>query len=122
MPWVYKVSVHKFYLNGTFQFDAEYSGRPEFWNDSANECVSNKGPLPRGTYTIGPAFNHPRTRAYTMRLTPFIENQMCGRDGFMIHGNSVAHPTQASDGCIILNLSGRKIINGSTDKILVVED
>ncbi|XQS17336.1 tlde1 domain-containing protein [Citrobacter telavivensis] len=122
MPWVYKVSVHKFYLDGTFQFDAEYSGRPEFWNDSANECVINKGPLPRGTYTIGPAFNHPRTKAYTLRLTPFIENQMCGRDGFMIHGNSVAHPTQASDGCIILNLSGRKTINDSTDKILVVED
>lgn len=57
-----------------------------------------------------------------MKLTPFIENQMCGRDGFMIHGNSVAHPLDASDGCIILNLSERKIINDSTDKILVVED
>ncbi|MDT3563578.1 DUF2778 domain-containing protein [Cronobacter malonaticus] len=122
MPWVYKVSVNKFYLNGTYQFDAEYSGRPGYWNDSANECISNRGPLPRGTYTIGPAFNHPRTRAYTMRLTPYIENQMCGRDGFMIHGNSGAHPTQASDGCIILNLQGRMAINDSSDKILVVED
>ncbi len=39
MTWVYKVSSHSFYLNGTYQFDALYSGRPGFKNDSANECV-----------------------------------------------------------------------------------
>ena len=91
-------------------------------NDSANECVSGKGPLPRGTYTIGPAFYHHKSKAYTMRLTPFIENQMCGRDGYMIHGNNAAHPLDASDGCIIVALHERKLINESTDKILVVED
>ncbi|POU03274.1 MULTISPECIES: tlde1 domain-containing protein [Enterobacteriaceae] len=122
MPWVYKVSAHAFYLNGTYKFDAEYSGRPGYWNDSANECVSGKGPLPRGTYTIGPAFYHHKTRAMTMRLTPFIENQMCGRDGFMIHGNSGKHPRDASDGCIILDIRYRKEINDSSDKVLVVED
>lgn len=122
MPWVYKVGVHKFYLNGSFKFDADYSGRPGFKNDSANECVSGKGPIPRGTYIIGPTFYHYKTKAWTMRLTPYPENQMCGRDGFMIHGNSSAHPLSASDGCIILNMSGRKEIDDSSDKILVVED
>lgn len=122
MPWVYKVSARAFYLNGTYKFNAEYSGRPGYWNDSANECVSGKGPLPRGTYTIGKAFAHYKAGSYTMRLTPYVENPMCGRDGFMIHGNSTAHPTQASDGCIILNLPQRKQLNDSSDKILVVED
>jgi len=122
MPWVYKISSNTFYLNGTYQFDAKYSGRPGFANDSANECVKDKGPLPRGTYTIGPAFYHPRTRAWTMRLKPFFENQMCGRDGFMIHGDNSSGLKNASDGCIILNLPYRKIINASSDKILVVED
>ncbi|TKV22786.1 tlde1 domain-containing protein [Citrobacter sp. TBCS-14] len=122
MTWVYKVSAHNFYLNGTYQFDAKYSGRPGYKNDSANECVKDNGPLPRGTYTIGPAFYHRRTRAWTMRLTPYIENQMCGRDGFMIHGDSAANPGEASDGCIILNLPYRKIIDASSDKVLVVED
>ena len=122
MPWVYKVSAHSFYLNGAYQFDAKYSGRPGFKDDSANECVKGKGPLPRGTYTIGPAFYHHKTKALTMRLTPFVENEMCGRDGFMIHGNSSIHPLSASDGCIILGLSGRREINDSNDKILVVED
>jgi hypothetical protein len=122
MPWVYKVSAHSFYFNGTYQFDANYSGRPNFKDDSANECVSGKGPLPRGTYTIGPAFYHHKTRAWTMRLIPYVENSMCGRDGFMIHGDSAAHPGEASDGCIILNLTSRKVIAASSDKILVVED
>ncbi|WP_414162814.1 tlde1 domain-containing protein [Superficieibacter sp. BNK-5] len=122
MTWVYKINAHSFYLNGTYQFDARYSGRPGFKNDSANECVSGKGPLPRGTYTIGPAFFHVRTRAWTMRLMPYPENQMCGRGAFMIHGESSAHPGEASDGCIILDLLYRKIIAASSDKILVVED
>jgi len=38
------------------------------------------------------------------------------------YGKSAAHPRNASDGWIILNLSGRKEINDSSDKILVVED
>ncbi|MNH36588.1 hypothetical protein D3C79_973950 [compost metagenome] len=57
-----------------------------------------------------------------MRLFPYDGNDMCGRDGFMIHGESSAHPGEASDGCIILNLSSRKIIAASSDKTLVVED
>lgn len=122
MTWVYKVSTHSFYLNGTHQFNANYSGRPGFKDDSAKECVKGKGPLPRGTYTIGSAFYHRKTKGWTMRLTPYVENQMCGRDGFMIHGDSSAHPGEASDGCIVLNLPYRKIIAASNNKILVVED
>jgi hypothetical protein len=122
MPWVYKVSSHSFYLNGTYQFDAKYSGRPGFKDDSANECVSGKGPLPRGTYNIGPAFYHHKAKAWTLRLTPYPENQMCNRDGFLIHGGSSAHPGNASDGCIILDFQYRKMIDSSSDKILVVED
>ncbi|MEX0495226.1 tlde1 domain-containing protein [Raoultella terrigena] len=109
-------------MNGTYQFDANYSGRPGFKNDSANECIKGKGPIPRGTYTIGDPFYHRKTKAWTMRLTPYIENQMCGRDGFMIHGDSSAHPGEASDGCIILKLPYRKIVAASSDKTLVVED
>lgn len=43
MPWVYKINAHSFYLNGRYQFDARYSGRPGFKNDSVNECVRNNG-------------------------------------------------------------------------------
>ena len=30
MTWVYKVSTHRFYLDGTHQFDANYAGRPGY--------------------------------------------------------------------------------------------
>ncbi|WP_261640140.1 DUF2778 domain-containing protein [Erwinia mallotivora] len=121
MGWVYKVSSKSFYLNGTFQFSAKYSGRPGYKNDSAKECVKGKGPIPRGSYTIGPPFYHHKTRAWTMRLIPSTTNHICGRDGFMIHGDSSAHPGKASDGCIIVDLTGRKAIAASGDHSLEVE-
>lgn len=121
MGWVYKVSSKGFYLNGTLQFSARYSGRPGYKDDSANECVSGRGPLPRGNYTISEPFYHHKTRAWTMRLTPSMSNNMCGRDGFMIHGDSAKHPGEASDGCIIVDLPGRKAIAASGDHSLTVE-
>ncbi|MDW8844414.1 DUF2778 domain-containing protein [Erwinia sp. MMLR14_017] len=121
MGWVYNVSSRKFLLNGTYRFSARYSGRPGYKDDSANECVKGKGPIPGGKYTIGRPFYHHKTRGWTMRLTPAHSNSMCGRDGFMIHGDSSKHPGEASDGCIIVDLSGRKEIAASGDYTLVVE-
>ncbi|MCT4711319.1 DUF2778 domain-containing protein [Enterobacteriaceae bacterium H11S18] len=121
MSWTYKVSSHSFYHNGTFQFTALYAGKPGFKNDPAFECVKDKGPLPRGKYTISEPFYHHRTRAWTLRLTPDTSNNMCGRDGFLIHGGSSAHPGGASNGCIIATLPQRKAITASHDHILIVE-
>jgi hypothetical protein len=50
-----------------------------------------------------------------------MSNNMCGRDGFMIHGDSAKHPGEASDGCIIVDLPGRKAIAASGDHSLTVE-
>lgn len=121
MAWVYKVSSRKFYLNGTYKFTAIYSGRPGYWNNSANECVSGEGPLPRGTYTISDPFFHIKTRAWTLRLTPSSSNNMCGRGGFLIHGLNSQKPTTSSDGCIIASLADRKAITASHDHTLIVE-
>ncbi|WP_342753722.1 tlde1 domain-containing protein [Pantoea sp. MBD-2R] len=121
MGWIYNVNSKSFYLNNTYQFSAKYSGRPGYKDDSANECVKSKGPIPRGQYTIGDPFYHPKIRAWTMRLTPATSNHMCGRDGFMIHGESSKHPGEASDGCIILGLPGRKAIAASGNRSLTVE-
>ncbi|PLR35646.1 DUF2778 domain-containing protein [Chimaeribacter coloradensis] len=115
------VSSKGFYLNGTYQFSAKYSGKPGYKDNSANECIKGKGPIPRGRYTIGDPFYHPKTRAWTMRLTPSTSNSMCGRDGFMIHGDSSKHPGEASEGCIIVDLPGRKAIAASGDHSLTVE-
>lgn len=48
MSWEYDVKEHKFYLDGVYQFDADYAGASGYKNDPSQECVKNSGPLPRG--------------------------------------------------------------------------
>jgi Protein of unknown function (DUF2778) len=55
-------------------------------------------------------------------LTPDPSNDMCGRSGFLIHGDSVSHPGDASDGCIILSRAEREAIVKSGIKLLCVTD
>lgn len=121
MAWLYRVSTKQFFLNGYYRFSAKYSGRPGYQDNSDNQCVKSKGPIPKGSYTIGRPFHHPKTGRWTLRLTPLPSNQMCGRSGFMIHGDSQAHPGQASDGCIILDFAFREIITRSGITLLEVE-
>lgn len=118
--WVYKVREKALYYNGNF-ISSGYSGAVGFKDNPENECLKDKGPIPRGKYTIGKPFNHPKTKAYTMRLTPSSSNNMCGRDAFMIHGDSTKKPGTASNGCIILPLSIRKLICAKNDPHLSVE-
>jgi len=46
---------------------------------------------------------------------------MYGRSGFMIHGDSQKHPSQASEGCIVLDFAFREIITRSGITLLRVE-
>lgn len=107
MSWEYDVKEHKFYLDGVYQFDADYAGASGYKNDPAHECVKNSGPLPRGKYTLS--------------LTPYSTNDMCGRDAFKIHGKSSQHPEDSSEGCIIAPLSARRSIWKSDDTELIVK-
>src|SRR5687768_5356826 len=100
-----------------------YAGRGPSKNKPADKCVVDQGPLPRNTYTIGPAVVHPRLGAVAMPLIPDDMTKMCGRSAFYIHGDSSSHPGEASDGCIIMNRSIRNAISASTDRnLMVVED
>jgi hypothetical protein len=55
-----------------------------------------------------------------MRLTPANGTHNYGRSGFLIHGDSIEHPGQASNGCIIERLPVRNQISSSGDRILEV--
>lgn len=52
-------------------------------------------------------------------LTPIGHNAH-GRTGFFIHGDSVARPGTASEGCIVLPHDVRVRLNAGTDKTLQV--
>jgi len=57
---------------------------------------------------------------YVLPLTPSLNNQMFGRSGFLIHGDSVVNPGTASEGCIILPRAVRQQIWGAGDHVLQV--
>ena len=50
----------------------------------------------------------------------YEKNTLCGRSGFLIHGDSTRHPGEASNGCIIVGPKHRKAIWESNDKEVVV--
>jgi hypothetical protein len=60
------------------------------------------GPIPSGFYTIAGLINDdPVCGEYVLTLAPDAANEMFGRVGFRWHGDSIEHPGQASDGCIV---------------------
>lgn len=120
MTWEYDVATHTFTRNGETH-TADYAGAEGYKNDSSKECEKNKGPLPRGTYTIGSPYNSVHTGKYTLNLTPNLSNAMCGRSAFRIHGASKKHPLESSEGCIIASITIRKSIWASGDRELKVK-
>ncbi len=53
-------------------------------------------------------------------LTPAPANRMFGRSGFFVHGDSNAHPGEASQGCIIMPLAIRRRMAAPSPDILRV--
>jgi hypothetical protein len=97
-----------------------YSGCGPHKNVSASDAIVNQGPIPKGRYMI----TAPRTTiahgGYVLGLIPDVENTMHGRSGFLIHGDAIQHPGEASNGCIILPRSARLMIWASGDRLLEV--
>ncbi len=97
-----------------------YSGFEQGKNNPAFQEVPDVGPLPCGTYAIGPPFTHPTKGPLVMTLTPEPDCNEFGRSGFLIHGDSIAHPGEASEGCIIMAHDIRLQISTSGDNQLTV--
>lgn len=95
-----------------------YAGHGEGTNDPAMESIANIGPLPRGRYFIGPAYDHPKLGPVTMNLTPQGGTDTLGRAAFRIHGDNATH--DASHGCIVQNHDVRLRVSESPDHDLEV--
>ena len=90
-----------------------YSGSGEGKNNPALTRVRDVGPIPVGAYTIDSPRDTPLHGPYVLPLIPSATNEMYGRSGFLIHGDSIEHPGTASQGCIILPRSIRESIGQS---------
>jgi len=121
MPWLYKQATGQLFHNDKL-IGIGYSGSPAGKNNPAMQNVRAVGPIPQGWYTIGPAYTEPYEHKAppVMHLIPDAANEMFGRDGFLIHGDSVAAPGTASEGCIIMARPIRELVSSSSDRRLQV--
>ena len=85
-----------------------YSGADKYKNDPLSQAVHNKGPIPQGEWGIvGPPVDTATHGPNVLHLYPKPGTETYGRSGFLIHGDSIAHPGEASEGCIVLPSSVR---------------
>ena len=119
--WTYDQSSGQIFHDGKI-VGTGYAGNGEGKNNPALQQVPNVGPIPRGSYRIGPPHDTPNHGPFVLALTEDPANEMFGRAGFLIHGNSIKEPGTASHGCIILARALREKIYLSDDRMLEVVD
>lgn len=117
MTWAYRQSDGQLTLDGEFK-GYGYSGTGEGRNNGDMQAVPNVGPIPKGTYTIGPWYNDEHLGPCVMHLDPTPDTNTFGRIAFRIHGDNKNH--DASHGCIALGPSLRWPIAHSEDRELSV--
>lgn len=59
MSWEYDVKEHKFYLDGVYQFDADYAGASGYKNDPSQECVKTADRCHKVPTLLGPLIIQP---------------------------------------------------------------
>lgn len=97
-----------------------YAGNGAGKNNSQLQDIHDIGPLPCGRYTISPPVDTKAHGPYVLWLIPDPANEMFGRAGFGIHGDSIEHPGEASEGCICVPRATREAIWNSGDHELQV--
>lgn len=97
-----------------------YAGHGEGKNNPDLQHVKSVGPLPVGFYSIGAPYESIDHGPYVLRLTPAPENEMFGRAGFLIHGDSKKHSGHASHGCIVTSRQARTAVWLSDEHVLKV--
>ena len=97
-----------------------YSGAGEGKNNPAMQNVHNVGPCPAGEYVMKEVIDSPEHGPFAIVLVPKPGTEMYGRSGFLCHGDSLAHPGAASEGCIIQTYPTRVKMWDSPDHDLQV--
>lgn len=118
--WIWVQKLGALYRNDQ-KVASGYSGKGEGKNNPSMQNIKSTGPVPCGFYTIGKPFNSLNHGPLCLPLTPDKGNEMFGRSAFLIHGDSIKNPGEASEGCIILNRFVREQIYRSGDDRLEVK-
>ena len=88
-------------------------------NNPEMQSVHCIGPLPQGTYSVGPWGPHSELGPNSAALTQ-TSGETYGRDGFYIHGPGENDPENSSEGCIVIGHDERiAVMNLAPDQITV---
>lgn len=101
--WLYVQSTGNLYRPDGSYCATGYSGHLAGRNNPDMQNVANVGPLPIGFYRLGEVTSD--KGPLTIRLNPDPLNEMHGRSGFLVHGDTMAH--DASHGCIVVERRAR---------------
>lgn len=118
--WTYEQSTGRIIRADGEIIGQGYSGAGEGKNNPDMQEIVDIGPIPAGRYLIGAPVDTTRHGPYALALDPEPTNEMFGRSEFLIHGDSIPHPGDASEGCIIQLRSVREDIWKSGDHVLDV--
>lgn len=120
MSWRFCSSTGGLYLNDR-PVALGYSGHSEGRNNPDLEAQARVGPIPAGRWLIeGPPIDTASHGPYVLRLEPADGTNALGRSGFLMHGDSIEHPGDASLGCIIMPRATRQQVWESGDRDLFV--
>lgn len=120
MAWTYEIPTGRMLDASGGLACVGYSGAPDAKNDPAFCPVRDVGPIPAGSWIVGSPRDSAEHGPYCLPLTPAFGTETYGRDGFLIHGESLSHPGAASKGCVIVPHAVRQRIWESGDHDLVV--
>jgi len=116
---IYKQRTGQLYRGDTL-LTTGYSGAPPSKNDPNAQHISNVGPIPQGAWWIGEMRDSPDHGPIVLPLIAVTGTETFGRSAFLMHGDSIASPGNASHGCIIVGRPIRESIADKGDKLLLV--
>lgn len=116
----YRQTTGEFFRADGARIGVGYAGKGDGKNNPLMQGAHNVGPLPRARYRIESPIDTKKHGPYVLWLT-HLSGDMLGRDGFGIHADSIAHPGNASEGCIVTSGGTRKAIwDGGDHELSVV--
>jgi hypothetical protein len=107
--WTFKQTTGELFRDGV-HVGTGYSGHDRGKNNPDLQHVPRVGPIPVGLWNLTNVGNTKTHGPCVIRLTPRPETDTHGRDGFLMHGDSMLAPGTASLGCIIQSLEVRKLV------------
>lgn len=119
MTSTYSISTGVLLVKG-LKVGTGYSGHGASLNNPTDIEKVGVGPLPIGTWQIGPWHDDPHLGPLVSHLTPVSVANLYGRSGFYIHGDNALLNHTGSDGCIVLSLTLRKLLRDAEETYLVV--